>query len=207
MSALPDQTYMQHSLINPTGYSFAQQVLPYNSMTLVPWHNSPTALVGPHMPFTYSPASMLGRSSSRFMDWPSEWCCGFSMRSGLASILPQSRWSSYMYGDKQSLDESLIRKLTQCTSIIWSISPTTKHHLLRCPTQNNSFWSNPLCIQAPTVLYALHPSATAMVHWPRSIKSHQHQPWQSFSSHFGLPAVAHTKSWFLEWWVEWVRSG
>jgi hypothetical protein len=117
MSAPPDQ---QHSWINPTGHSFAQQVSPYNSMALAPRHNSPTALVGPHMPFTYSPASTLGRSSSMgghphdggLMDRPSEWRRGFSMRSGLASILPRSRQSSYTYGGKQSSDEYLIRKPT-----------------------------------------------------------------------------------------------
>jgi hypothetical protein len=118
MSAPPDQTHMQHSWINPTGHSFAQQVSPYNSMAMVPRHNSPTAF-GPHMPFTYSPASTLGRSLSMgghphdggLMDRPSEWRRGFSMRSGLASILPRSRQSSYTYGGKQSFDEYLIRKL------------------------------------------------------------------------------------------------
>jgi hypothetical protein len=107
MSAPPDTAYMQPSWMTAMGASsLAQQSSPYDSMALVRRPGSSMAVARPHMPLDYSPASTLGRSPSGsgrgyggLPDRPSEWRRDFSMRSGLASILPRSRQRSlYSYG-------------------------------------------------------------------------------------------------------------
>jgi hypothetical protein len=109
-----DVAYMQPSWATPIGASpFSQQSSSTDSMALIRRPSLPTAVIRPNVPFNYSPASSLGRSPSGtgyggFPDRPSEWRKGFSMRSGLASILPRPRQQrSLSYGGKFILTEHL----------------------------------------------------------------------------------------------------
>ena len=100
LSAPPDAADMRPSWMTAMGTSpFAQQSSPNDSMALI--RRPSLSMARPNAPFNYSPASSLGRSPSGgwLPDRPSEWRRGFSMRSGLASILPRQQ-KSISYGGK-----------------------------------------------------------------------------------------------------------
>lgn len=96
--------YQQPSWATSTTSSpLTQQSSPFGSKALLRRSR-------PHMPFSYSPASTLGRSPSGsgrsynhgLPDRPSEWRRDFSMRKGIASLLPRTRQRSYSYGGSSS---------------------------------------------------------------------------------------------------------
>jgi hypothetical protein len=103
LSAPPETTYMQQpSWMTAMGAPpFAQHPSPFESTALVRRPGSSMAVTRPQKPLDYSPASTLGRSPSGsgggyggLPDRPSEWRRDFSMRTGLASILPRTRQQS-----------------------------------------------------------------------------------------------------------------
>jgi hypothetical protein len=109
LSAPPETTYMQQqpSWMTAMGAPpFAQHPSPFESTALIRRPGSSMAVTRPQKPLDYSPASTLGRSPSGsgggyggLPDRPSEWRRDFSMRTGLASILPRTRQrSSLSYG-------------------------------------------------------------------------------------------------------------
>jgi hypothetical protein len=110
-----DVAYAQPSWA--TGASpFSQQSSSADSMALIRRPSLPMVVNRPNVPFNYSPASSLGRSPSGtgyggLPDRPSEWRKGFSMKSGLASILPRPRQQrSLSYGGKFILSDHLARR-------------------------------------------------------------------------------------------------
>jgi hypothetical protein len=82
-------------------------------MALIRRPSLPMVVTRPNMPFNYSPASSLGKSPigagyGGLPDRPSEWRKGFSMKSGLASMLPRPRQQrSLSYGGKFILTQHL----------------------------------------------------------------------------------------------------
>lgn len=114
MSSLPYASYTPPSWVTSLGPSpFVQRTSPYNynSMALIPRPRSSLAIANPNMPLLYSPATNLRRSISGsgyqygrgLSDRPSEWRRDFSVRTGLASILPRSRRQSSVSRGGKSL--------------------------------------------------------------------------------------------------------
>lgn len=109
MSAPPNTTYLPPSWAANTAVApFVQQPSPWDSLALTqPGSSMSMAHPNSYMPYagntfdSYSPVSTLGRSPKAYghdgglPDRPSEWRKDFSMRSGLSSLLPRQRPSSY----------------------------------------------------------------------------------------------------------------
>jgi hypothetical protein len=117
MSAPPVTAYLPSSWAADAGVApFVPQPSPWDSMALTrPGSSMSMARSNSYMPSTgnsfNSPVSTLGRSPKThgydrgLPDRPSEWRKDFSMRSGLSSLLPRQRHSSYggMYSNNHCL--------------------------------------------------------------------------------------------------------